>query len=146
MPDLRARRATEADADLLLRWRNDPVTRRWSRIRDPVALDDHRRWLASVLTDPDRLLLVVERDGEPVGTVRLDRHEPAWEVSITLAPEHRGRGLAAEVLAAGEAQVSGVTVVASVHRDNAASLALFRRAGYLERPEPGPFAMLTKAL
>lgn len=151
---LRAREATESDAGPLLRWRNDPVTRAWSRNPDPVGAADHRRWLRAACESRTRLLLVVERDGEPVGTVRLDRVRAGeWEVSITVAPEHRGRGLGGPILAAGEAELAGrvrtATLLANVHRDNATSLALFRRAGYRERPDlgsDGPFVWLAKVL
>lgn len=146
-PTVRA--ATAADADLLLAWRNDEQTRAWSRTAAMVGRTEHRAWLARVLADPDRLLLVAEHGSHPVGTVRLDRVSGAeWEVSVTVAPEQRGRGLAARILAAGEATLGGgVTIFANVHRDNAASLALFRRAGYREcagRPADGSFGWLEK--
>ena len=72
-----------------------------------------------------------------VGTVRFDRDAGTdREVSITLAPQQRGRGRAATVLACGEeflaAQLgAGCRVTARVKVDNAASAALFQRAGYL---------------
>lgn len=144
------RGATAADADLLLAWRNDQETRRWSRSGAVVDPAGHRAWLARVLADPDRRLLVAEQGNRPVGTVRLDRVAGAeWEVSVTVAPEQRGRGLAARILAAGEATLDErVTVLANVHRENGASLALFRRAGYRERPDrpgDGPFRWFAKA-
>ncbi|MBK1784354.1 GNAT family N-acetyltransferase [Prauserella sp. ASG 168] len=147
------REATEGDAELLLAWRNDPGTRRWSRAGEVVALEDHMRWLEGVLASPDRLLFVAE-EGGPVGTVRFDVVEGesvgTWEVSITVAPGSRGRGLAGRVLAAGERELRGLRsarrVLATVHEDNVASLALFGRAGYAVTPEPGPFRVLAKSL
>ncbi len=137
--DPTVRPATDADSELLLAWRNDPRTRAWSRTTDVVAAADHRDWLARVLVDPDRRLFVAEYGGRPVGTVRFDRESGrTWEVSITVAPEARGRGLAVPVLLAAERAADAdavATIRANVHRDNAASRALFRRAGY--RPD-GP--------
>ncbi|OLF07564.1 hypothetical protein BLA60_26980 [Actinophytocola xinjiangensis] len=147
---LRVRAATPADADTLLTWRNDPVTLAWSRGHQPVAPPVHQAWLAASLTSPDRLLLVVEQDGHPVGTVRFDREGDTWEVSITVAPDRRGRGLAAGMLTVAEgalrAHAGAVTVLATVHRDNAASLALFRAAGYRDTGhERGPYTRLTRS-
>ncbi|MBB4686990.1 GNAT family N-acetyltransferase [Amycolatopsis jiangsuensis] len=151
-PAVTARDATEADAELLLSWRNDPRTREASRSTGVIALADHQRWLHGVLADRDRMLLVVEQDAAPVGTVRFD-HEGAgeWEVSITLAPRSRGRGLSRIVLAEGErilAQRRGaVAVLAAVHPDNAASGALFERSGYREgAPAGNGFRRLRKTL
>ena len=127
------RLATDADADLLLAWRNDPETRAWSRTTDPVAPADHQAWLDRSLRNPDRRLLIAEQHHKPVGTVRFDRDGRHWEVSITVAPEARGRKLAVPILLAAERVLEPhATVRACVHRDNAASLSLFRRAGYQE--------------
>ncbi|HEX2131718.1 MAG TPA: GNAT family N-acetyltransferase, partial [Actinophytocola sp.] len=146
---LTVREVTLADAGMLLAWRNDPETRAWSRGNQPVAGPVHESWLRRAIADPDRLLLVVERDATPLGTVRFDRLEPGtWEVSITVAPEHRGQGLAGRILMVGEgalrARHSPVTVLATVHEANEASLALFRRAGYRPSPRPAepPFTLL----
>jgi len=149
---LRAREATEADAGLLLGWRNDSRTRQSSRSTAVVALDEHLAWLRGVLADPGRLLLVVEHEDEPAGTVRFDRRDgDGWEVSITLAPEQRGRGRSGAVLAEGERAARerlGVRVVlAAVHQDNAASAKLFERAGYVEAaPAVSGFRQLRKTL
>jgi RimJ/RimL family protein N-acetyltransferase len=149
---LRAREATEADAGLLLGWRNDPRTRQSSRSTAVVALDEHLAWLRGVLADPGRLLLVVEHEDEPAATVRFDRRDgDGWEVSITLAPEQRGRGLSGAVLAEGERVARerlGIRVVfAAVHQDNTASAKLFERAGYLEAaPAVSGFRQLRKTL
>ncbi len=130
------RRATPGDSDLLLAWRNDAETRMQSIDTAPVLPGDHARWYAAVLRDPDRDLLVVGSGDAHVGTVRFDRLDPgSIEVSLTLAPEVRGQGLAGTVLACGEEHLSSssgaaVRVVARVREDNHASLALFRRAGY----------------
>lgn len=133
------RRAEDSDADLLIEWRNDPTTRASSRDGSAVTPDAHRRWLERVLGDPDRLLLIGLLDGTPVGTVRFDRlrdgREPAAvEVSVTVAPEHRGRGLAVPLLQAAEARLAhdlpDARLLAYVKSANEASVALFRTAGY----------------
>jgi RimJ/RimL family protein N-acetyltransferase len=149
---VRAREATEADAELLLTWRNDPRTRESSRSTAVVTLAEHGAWLRGVLADPDRLLLVVEHNGAPVGTVRFDRRDgDGWEVSITLAPESRGRGLSGAVLAEGERalreRLDVRVVLAAVHQDNTASAKLFEHAGYAEAaPAVEGFRQLRKTL
>lgn len=130
------REASADDSDLLLRWRNDELTRRWSLSSDEVTPEDHSAWLSHSLTRPDRYLwLAMEK--EPVGVVRWDeRPLDHWEVSITLGPHARGRGLARSVLAAAEERLIDTLgrrpmLVAMVHRDNPASRRLFDAAGYL---------------
>ena len=148
---LTARPAGTGDAELLWRWRNDPATRAVSRQREEIPLAAHRTWLSATLDRADRVLLVVQDGATPVGTVRWDETGPGeWEVSITVAPERRGRGLAAQVLAAGEAALRagapGAVLLAGVHEQNPASLRLFSRAGYLpDQPADGAgFVVLRK--
>lgn len=134
---LRQRPATHADADLLRAWRNDPGVRAVSVASDPIAPDEHARWLDRVLADPDRTLLVVERAGVPVATVRFDRDPRAAEaeISVTVDPAARAAGLGRRVLRETTerelASRPGLRrVTALVHADNAASLRAFAAAGY----------------
>jgi RimJ/RimL family protein N-acetyltransferase len=140
------RNATEADSALLLAWRNDSRTRAWSRTPTPVAPAEHVAWLTRVLGDPDRRLLVAEFGGEPVGTARFDRAGDVWEVSITVAPEARGRRLAVPILLAAERTLGPATIRANVHRDNVASVALFERAGYRPDSIDDPWRWFVKAV
>jgi ribosomal protein S18 acetylase RimI-like enzyme len=64
-------------------------------------------------------------------------------VSVTLAPEARGRGLAAAVLAAAEeawraAAGTAPAVLACVRPGNTASARLFEAAGYRRRDRSAP--------
>lgn len=136
MSALVARPATAQDAEQLRAWRNDAGTRRWSRSSAPVAKDRHAAWLTAVLADPSRHLWVLERDSEPVATVRHDRiRQGRYEVSVTVAPHRRGEGLATEALAAAGHALAQQdppphVIEAYVQPANAASLAVFGAAGY----------------
>lgn len=151
---LDVRRATLDDAERLLSWRNDPQTQAASRHTGVVLLADHLAWLESSLADDKRLLLVASDPAADVGTVRWDQVEPGvWEVSITVAPERRGEGLARPLLDAGERALREAVddlraVDATVHSDNAASQRLFTAAGYLpDRPaDEGGFLRFRKVL
>jgi RimJ/RimL family protein N-acetyltransferase len=134
------RRAGVEDSEAIWGWRNDPAARAVSVHTGEVPWEDHVRWFASVLTDPDRYLLVGEVGGALVGVVRFDRltadSAARWEVSINLAPDARGHGLAVPLLDAGRewlaAREGDVSVLALVRADNAASQRTFRGAGYAE--------------
>jgi RimJ/RimL family protein N-acetyltransferase len=144
---MRVRPAVEDDAELLLSWRNDPEARRWSRSSDTIDLATHRAWLLRTFASPDRYLLVVEAgDGTPVATTRYDRLDgdaTAWEVSITVGPDVRGRGLGGATLAASDAwlldaEPAARRIVAHVRPANEASRRLFERHGYAPAPSREP--------
>ena len=150
------RPATQADRDQLLEWRNAADTRAVSRNTDVVGTGEHTAWLERVLADPDRHLLIVELDGDSAGQIRFDRvggHR--YEISVSLDPEWRGRGLGARALrgACGWLwrHTNAVGVEAEVRQENETSRAAFLNSGFrpagvgetgflrlaLERPEPG---------
>jgi pseudaminic acid synthase len=133
-PLVEVRAATGDDSPSLLAWRNDPETRKASLHTAVVAQHDHEAWLAKALSSPDRKLFVVSHAGKSVGTLRLDRAgQDIWEVSITVAPEARGQKLASAMLVALEEparELGGKLLVAKIRKENAASVAAFKRAGY----------------
>jgi pseudaminic acid synthase len=133
-PPLRLRRATADDAERLLEWRNDPHTRAMSLNDAVVSKADHAQWLARTLQAEDRLLFIAELDGDPVGTVRLDRHRArSWEISITLAPHARGKTLATPLLRVAESdgRAHGAALfTATIKPENEASVRAFKKAGY----------------
>jgi RimJ/RimL family protein N-acetyltransferase len=131
------RAATEDDAEQLLIWRNDPTTRANSLDTELVSLEVHARWLASVLNNPSRELLVAELDGEAVGTVRIDYLEANCELSWTVAPEWRQRGLGKTMLAMAMNRAPRRLVEAKIKPDNTASEQIVRHLGFTKAADHG---------
>ena len=133
--EIEVRPATAADSASLFAWRNSPEIRAVSRSSTPIPQADHARWLAAVLADPDRPLLIGARAGEPVGVVRFDIDATTAEVSIYLVPGKGGEGLGSALLTAAEAWLGEThpaldTLLAEVLGDNHASHRLFAGCGY----------------
>jgi RimJ/RimL family protein N-acetyltransferase len=132
---LRLRAATPADADLLRDWRNDPEVRGVSGNTHEVAPAEHEAWLAGVLADPDRHLLIAEQGGEPIGQVRLDREgADEHEISVSVAAGARGGGTGTRLIDRGAAwlaeQGERGRVVAYVKPGNERSLRAFAAARF----------------
>jgi RimJ/RimL family protein N-acetyltransferase len=145
------RPAGGADADLLLRWRNDPDAVRFSVSGRAVTVEEHCAWMAARLADTATRLWIAQEGGAPVGQVRLDVSDGTATVSIAVAPEHRGAGLGSEMLRALLSLIAGDSAVlrlrALANPDNAASLRIFQKAGF--RPLPGGeggFAVLERSV
>ena len=125
---LRLRAATQEDTDLLLAWRNDFQTRMASQHTTEVRREDHYEWLEGLLRDDSRILMVAEEAGIPVGTVRADLKNGVYELSWTVAPSARGRGVGKAMVALFLSRLSGV-VCARVKKDNRASARIAEFAG-----------------
>lgn len=129
------REATMADAEALLGWRNHPAIRSVSHSDADIDLAGHRAWLANVLADPDRHLLIGMLRGEPVGVVRFDVRRGVAEVSIYRVPDRSEPGLGSALLCSAELWLQNRrpdahTLVAEVLAGNRVSQALFEGNGF----------------
>jgi UDP-2,4-diacetamido-2,4,6-trideoxy-beta-L-altropyranose hydrolase len=140
------RPATADDARRMFVWQTHPSTRRHSFETRPPAWDEHVHWLRGKLADSRCLFRVIIARGRPAGTLRLDRRDVpglrrAWEVSIVVAPQERGRGTGSAALSLAAALCPDEPLVARVKPENESSERLFLRSGY--RPfAPGMFVRL----
>jgi len=135
---IQVREAVAADARPMFEWRNHASVRVMSRRPDPVGWAEHEAWLTAVGRDANRVLLIGERDGDPVGVVRFDVSAGDAEVSIYRVPASTEPGLGARLLRAAErwlaARRPDVTrLTAEVLDTNERSHRLFRSAGYQAR-------------
>jgi UDP-2,4-diacetamido-2,4,6-trideoxy-beta-L-altropyranose hydrolase len=129
------RAAKTDDSESLFLWRNHPTIRAVSRNSEIIEHEDHKRWLASVLSDPNRMLLIGESDGVPIGVVRFDIRDDEAEVSIYLVPESKASVRGRDLLESAEqwciSNRSSVSIFrAQVLGSNKRSQHLFIAAGY----------------
>jgi len=156
------RPATMHDADRLFFWRNDPVTCANSRSTAAVPREDHDRWMKFnvLLGQPEHAVIIAETELRAnlggvvtapfpgcIGVVRFDAAKNdlmTYEVSITIAPEHRGAGLARPILAEACGYFSDFAISAEVRHDNIASRKVFERCGFDEIGREGGFLQYRK--
>ena len=138
---IQLRAATAVDARRLWEWRNDEDARRASIDTTPVPWEKHVEWLARLLADANTRLLVLEVDGAPAGQARLDLLEAGAdaELSFAIAPEFRGRGLAAPLIRTATAfacsELGANAVTAIVRVENVRSLRAFANADFMRTGE-----------
>jgi len=133
--DLRLRRVQEKDCRLLWEWANDPNVRPVSFATEQISWERHMQWFDAKLRDPNAVLyLVVDSADIPAGQVRYQIDGAAAAVSVSLAPQFRGRGYGQLALKMATEDLFRMTATkqidAYVKPNNTASLRLFARAGY----------------
>lgn len=129
------RTTTMDDAEMLMRWRNDPITVASFRSNRAVSLIEHTKWLRDRHKHAEKLTFICEDDGKPVGTVHMDKMEHkdnGYEVSVTVAPEARGRGLGASMLKMICGAYPDATLYTEIKFDNPASMKSFAAAGFVQ--------------
>lgn len=122
------------DEDLLLEWANDPVTRANGYNPRPISREDHVRWYRTRLRNPMgcKLFIVETATGVPVGQVRFDNRDGEWEISYTVAPAFRARGVGRVMLEATlrELDQDSGAIIGRVKPDNVPSRRIFEALGF----------------
>lgn len=95
-----------------------------SKNKDTVDWNDHVGWLDRRLALADPNLFIFELDEKPVATFRIDGED----VSYTVAPEQRNRGIAKLML--NEVRSRFGRLRAQVYADNVPSIKVAQTAGF----------------
>ncbi|QXE39218.1 GNAT family N-acetyltransferase [Streptomyces sp. GMY02] len=127
------------DAELMHRWRSDPVAAHEIGIW-PRPLSGLRERIARYVDNQDRDdFVVLLPDGTPVGHIALadqDIVDGTADIHLMLAPEYRGKGHGADALDAlvdlafGELPMHRLQAI--THSDNTAALATLAKSGFLQ--------------
>ena len=136
-PQIVIRRAVLDDCDAIHEWRNAEETRRYIFDAAPIPLEIHRQWYRKTLDNPNRVLLIGELDGKPIGVLRYDLTDNEALISVYLVPGTQGQGIGSELIRSGSRWLRQqypriATVKAEIFRENVASLRAFEAAGYNE--------------
>lgn len=141
-PSVILRRATEADCEQVLAWRNEPATRAMSIDQTIISLAQHQPWFERSLANPRRLLLIGARAELPevgIGVCRFDIDEDfaSAEANINLAAAFHGMRLSVPLLSGGiaafEAAFPDIRLLhAKIRSENYASRRCFAACGFIE--------------
>lgn len=126
--EFKFRLATIDDAVLLLRWRNDNETRKSSVHGEKIIMKKHIQWLEKLFQNGNRNIYIVEREGFPVGTIRTDNTNGIVELSWTVAPEARGKGIGKKMVLVFANQLKGL-IKAKIKFNNTASIHIAKYIG-----------------
>lgn len=100
---------------------------------DPIPWSDHIDWLRNAIAREDVLLLIGEREGEPIGVIRFELRGDTALVSVNVGPDVRGRGLGRQLVRLGTRRAVerwAAPVDAIIRPGNTASIRTFETAGY----------------
>jgi UDP-2,4-diacetamido-2,4,6-trideoxy-beta-L-altropyranose hydrolase len=129
------RLARESDRELIWNWANDEETRKVSYSQAYISWDEHIKWFASVQRQKNHRFYVARNGYEkPVGQIRFAVDGKHAVVSLSVAPESRGKGYGKEILIEAAKKFFNETdieqISAYVKSENMLSLKVFQKAGF----------------
>jgi len=124
-----------SDIELLWEWANDPVTRQNSFDSAKIPWEEHSAWCQKKLADADCRLWIASNGGNaPVGCVRFDGKESEATISLTVAPNARGKGYGTKIIQQACDRLFAESPLRVVHAfikpENIASVKVFEAAGF----------------
>lgn len=128
------RPALTSDMENLFHWRNHPEVRKYMYSQHEIAWEEHQQWFTSVIQDPQRILLILDREGMDCGCVNFSL-KPAGNAiwGFYLSPEApKGSGKLLGKLAIDYAfdTLQVESIIGEVLPDNTASIRFHTRHGF----------------
>lgn len=132
---LHFRFAKESDAAIYFKWTNDPLVRQNSYNQNVVDYDHHINWFLSKLNSKEcYFYLFFNEMNVPAGQVRIDSNGKETIIGISIDEAFRGRSIGSEMLKKACSNYLNkypeAVITAYIKFDNAASYAIFKKAGF----------------
>mgnify|MGYP002034814466 CR=1 FL=1 len=129
--------AEARDSKLILKWRNDPLSREMFRGSHEISFEEHNSWYQKALQNCQIKILIAVNNNRKVGVIRLNFNDinDVAEVSINLNPDFRGMGFGLEILKNCTKYIERnfkkcSELTAEVKKVNGSSIKIFTNAGY----------------
>lgn len=124
------RAMNSGDEEILLGWQSHPDTRKFARTPAPPAPDEHAAWMKKILADEGAHPYIILADGQPCGHIRLNKRDGFFEISLLVDPAQYGLGIGLGAISCLHDVHGRQKIRAEILSGNAASVALFMKAGY----------------
>lgn len=138
MENIKIRKATIDDLDLIFEWANDPDERRNAFNSEPILYENHVKWYQSKMKSDDTYIFILMCDDIPVGQCRLDIEDGDALISYFIDHEYRNKGYGKKLLNLiydkVKTQIPTIkTLTAEVKEENVPSQRVFLSLGYSEK-------------
>lgn len=96
--DYKLRLASYDDIDILYRWANDELTRKFSFRTQRILYSEHVNWFHQKMLSSESEIFIYECNQEPTGMLRLEYNNRKAYISFSVDEECRGHGHGGKIL------------------------------------------------
>ena len=124
------REVTKSDWKVLLKWRNDNITRQNFFNSDLISVSEHKEYIKNTINNPNRTQFILEYNEIPVGTIREDRLDKGeFELSYTISPMYRGKKIGQIIMSLYLIERKG-SFLCEVKEENIPSIKMIEKLGF----------------
>lgn len=127
---LSLREADIEDSEMLFNWANEINVRRNSINQEPIIWENHLKWFAKKLNDPETKFLILTSEGNLLGQIRIDLIDSYWNIDYSIDSQLRGKGLGKEIVRLLINKFESYKFKATVKKQNKASINVFVNLGF----------------
>ena len=144
MNKIKVRKANNKDIYDIYNWRNDPITKKMSKNKSSINLDEHKDWFNKKKRDENTLILMcIEKHfNKKIGVVffNLNERNKSSNISINLDPLNRNKGYGSECLSISinffkKYFENCDKIFAEIKNDNISSIKTFEKIGFIKIKE-----------
>ena len=126
----------------ILSWRNHSSIRKWMFDKEPISLENHIAYIASLQEKKDRVYFVVKQYGQAVGVIdftNIDLNNLEAQIGLYAKPMLKGVGslLMQNILEYGFNQLKIKKIVATVFEDNVSAIRLYEKFNFKQVDKQG---------
>ncbi|MBT7622946.1 MAG: GNAT family N-acetyltransferase [Flavobacteriaceae bacterium] len=124
------REVKKSDWKVLLKWRNDNITRQNFFNSDLISVSEHKEYIKNTINNPNRTQFILEYNEIPVGTIREDRLDKGeFELSYTISPMYRGKKIGQIIMSLYLIERKG-SFLCEVKEENIPSIKMIEKLGF----------------
>ncbi len=135
--DIRLRFMREDDIEQIFSWQDSEGLRKFSNNSESISWADHQKWSQGrLLNFPMETYIACDGNMIPVGLLHLaPMAVGGFLISLLVAPQSQGRGIATAMLKSLEKIYSRVPLYAVINKENIASIKAFLATGFVSQGE-----------
>ena len=96
------KKVLKTDLNFTFLLRNNKLIRKNFFTSNIISIKEHKDWFLKKIKNKKDLFLIIMKDKHKIGTIRYDKKEFYYEISISILPKYQSQNLGSEALKASE--------------------------------------------
>ena len=124
------KKVLKSDLNFTFLLRNNKLIRKNFFTSNIISINEHKDWFLKKIKNKKDLFLIIMKDQHKIGTIRYDKKEFYYEISISILPKYQSQNVGSEALKASENIVKKGMILSNIKKSNTKSLKFFIKNGY----------------
>jgi hypothetical protein len=135
------KKISRSDLNFTFLLRNNKSVRKKFFNSKIISLKEHKEWFLKKIKNTKDLFFVIKSKKTEVGTIRFDKHEFYYNISISILPKYQSLNLGSIALKNSENILKKGMLISKIKKNNKKSLNFFLKNGYSLLPNDKSYTL-----